>query len=645
MCGITGYWTKSINSQELEFIAREMSNPLYHRGPDDWGTWADKRAGIALAHRRLSIVDLSPLGKQPMASSDGRYILVFNGEIYNFSHLRQELIGLGHTFHGHSDTEVVLGSFSQWGIKSAVERLVGMFAFAVWDKQDQVLYLGRDRMGEKPLYYGWMGQTFLFGSELRALKAHPHWQGRINTEALALLLTYSYIPHPYSIYQGIYKLPPATILKLTHPGDNAQPQPYWSLLSTVEWGQANLFTGSPREAVDQLDHLLRGAIKQQMIADVPIGAFLSGGVDSCTIVALMQSQSDKPVKTFTIGFEESEYNEATHAKEVARHLGTDHTELYVTQQIAQSVIPQLPTLYDEPFSDSSQIPTFLLSQLARQQVTVSLSGDGGDEIFGGYNRYLWANRICESIGWLHPAARKIISLLMTQLSPQTYDNLFRLFKPLLHNSLQQGLPGDKIHKLARVLDFRDRTDLYQRLCYTVGKEFSLLGVSESRKYQIPKESDSLNFTQWMMATDATTYLPGDILTKVDRAAMGVSLETRIPFLDHRVVEFASRLPSEWKIRKSTTKWLLRQVLYRYVPPDLIERPKAGFGVPLYRWLRHDLRDWAEDLLSPHRLDQSGFFNTQQVRQKWQEHLSGHRNWEHYLWNVLVFQMWFNHNCE
>ncbi|MBD2577195.1 asparagine synthase (glutamine-hydrolyzing) [Oscillatoria sp. FACHB-1406] len=644
MCGLTGYWSQAGNLENLEAIACKMSNTIIHRGPDSKGTWVDPTTGIALGHRRLAIVDLSPEGHQPMHSANDRYILVFNGEIYNFRDLQQQLLAFGHSFRGHSDTEVMLAAFCQWGIEPAVQKFVGMFAFALWDRQERVLHLGRDRLGEKPLYYGWMGDTFLFGSELKALKAHPHWQGKIDRDVLTLLLRHNYIPAPYSIYQNIYKLPPGTLLTLptANPSARPTPKPYWSMQSVVESGRDNPFQGSEREAVAQLDSLLRDAISQQIVADVPLGAFLSGGVDSSTVVALMQAQSSRPVKTFTIGFHEAAYNEANDAKVVARHLGTDHTELYVTPEEALAVIPKLPALYDEPFSDSSQIPTFLVSQLARQHVTVSLSGDGGDELFGGYNRYFLANRIWKQVGWLPQNLKSTIARGLTLRSPEAWNKTFEQLAPILPKSLRQRLPGDKLHKLAAVLAVDSPEALYTNLVSHWSNPAALvLGASEPPTALTDSThwANLPDFTQQMMYLDAVTYLPGDILTKVDRAAMGVSLETRVPFLDHRVVEFTSTLPLALKIRQSQSKWLLRQVLYQYVPPKLIERPKMGFGIPLDRWLRNELRDWAEDLLSEQRLEQEGFFNPQPIRQKWQEHLSGTRNWQYHLWDVLMFQSW------
>lgn len=644
MCGITGYWNASTNTQELEPIVRSMSATLYYRGPDDEGTWVDKEVGLALGHRRLAIVDLSPEGHQPMQSDNRRYVLVFNGEIYNFLTLRQQLVSRGHRFRGYSDTEVMLAAFCEWGIEPAVQKFVGMFAFALWDRQERVLYLGRDRLGEKPLYYGWMGDTFLFGSELKALKAHPHWQGIIDRDVLTLLLRYNYIPAPYSIYQNIYKLPPGTLLTLVtaNPHPRPAPQAYWSIESMVAQGQNHPFQGSEADAITQLEQLLRDAIRQQMLADVPLGAFLSGGVDSSTVVALMQAQSSQPVKTFTIGFYEADYNEANEAKAVAQHLETDHTELYVTPKEALAVIPKLPTIYDEPFSDCSQIPTFLVSQLARQQVTVSLSGDGGDELFGGYNRYFWANLIWQWVSWMPQSVRELITQLITFFSPEAWNATFQQLNSVLPKRLQQRLPGDKLYKLAAALEVNSLEDLYRYLVSHWSNPTSVvIGASEPKTAITNSTSlvDLPNFSQWMMYLDTIMYLPGDVLTKVDRAAMAVSLETRCPFLDHRVVEFAYSLPLNFKIRHNQGKWLLRQVLYKYIPQELIDRPKMGFSLPLDRWLRYELRDWTEYLLSEHRLQQEGFFHPQPIRKKWEEHLSGNRNWQYHLWNVIMFQSW------
>lgn len=644
MCGIAGYLSNKDyrSTDEMRSLLQRMGLAIITRGPDDAGEWWDSDSGIGLSHRRLSVLDLSPAGKQPMDSVGQRYVLVFNGEIYNHLELRQalEADGLAPPWIGHSDTETLLAGFARWGVEQTIRQAVGMFAFALWDREDHVLTLGRDRLGEKPLFYGWQRGCFLFGSELKALRAHPSFEGGINRGALALYMRHNCIPAPYSIHPGIYKLPPASLLQVSL----AKPEPkihnYWSAAKVTQ--QAGAFQGSAEDAVHQLDAVLRKAISQQMVADVPLGAFLSGGVDSSTVVALMQEQSTRPVKTFSIGFHEDAFDEARHAKAVARHLGTDHEELYVTGAQAMSIIPQLPKLYDEPFADSSQIPTFLVAQLARHHVTVSLSGDAGDELFCGYNRYRLAERMWKNIKVTPRPLRHLLARGFLGLAPETWNGLSAPLMSILPAQYRHANVGDKLHKLAGVLNIDNAGALYHRLVsHWHHPEDIVLGSEEpSTVLQTAGLAlEGLCEIERMMALDLVTYLPDDNLVKVDRAAMGNSLETRVPMLDHRVVEFAWTLPLAYKLREGVTKWPLRQVLYRRVPRELIERPKMGFGVPIGHWLRGPLRDWAENLLDESRLRQEGFFDPQPIRQKWSEHLSGNRNWQYHLWDVLMFQAW------
>jgi asparagine synthase (glutamine-hydrolysing) len=680
MCGLTGFFSPTRLAENAAEVARRMGDAITHRGPDDAGVWVDEAAGIALSHRRLSILDLSPAGHQPMASSGGRYVIVFNGEIYNHLILREELKkvlspsldGAGDTprskspwgtaahvaWRGHSDTETLLAAFEAWGIEATLKKCVGMFALALWDRETRTLTLARDRMGEKPLYYGWQGDVFLFGSELKALRAHPAFRGEIDRDVLALYLRHNYVPAPYSIYRGIAKLPPGSWLTLGADTPVAVPQghllrgvspaPSRDGLKSFYWRARDAAQAGVRRdlddatAINELDALLRRAVGGQMVADVPLGAFLSGGIDSSTVVALMQAQSKRPVQTFTIGFHEAGYNEAGHAHAVAAHLGTEHTELYVTAAQAMAVIPRLPSLYDEPFADSSQIPTLLVSELARRHVTVSLSGDGGDELFGGYNRYLWASRIWRSLGWAPRPLRAALAGVLTTLPPAAWNRVFTGLSIFLPQRWRYANPGDKLHKLAGILAVRSPEDIYLALVshwhqpahVVIGATEPATVLTDARQW-----ADVPDFESRMMYLDQMSYMPDDILAKVDRAAMSVSLETRVPLIDHRVVEFAWQLPLPMKIRHGQAKWLLRQVLYRYVPRELIERPKMGFGIPLDVWLRGPLRDWAEALLNESRLRQEGYFHPEPIRQKWAEHLSGQRNWAYYLWDVLMFQAW------
>jgi asparagine synthase (glutamine-hydrolysing) len=650
MCGFAGLidLERRTTEQAMRVVIARMASTLRHRGPDDAGIWVDAAAGVALGHRRLSILDLSSAGHQPMVSASGRHVLVFNGEIYNFQQLRCELDRATRGalyFHGHSDTEVMLAALEHWGVQRAISRMNGMFAFALWDRRERVLYLGRDRLGEKPVYYGWTGKTFLFGSELKALRCYPDFSAEINRQALALYLRHNCIPAPHTIYEGIYKLPPATILAVS--GDaaaTAVPAPYWSLKDVVQRGVADPFSGSEQDAIEELEALLRDAVKIRMLTNVPLGAFLSGGVDSSAVVALMQAQSEQPVKTFTIGSCEPDYDEAADARAVARHLGTQHTELYVTPAEAMALIPRLPEIYDEPFADSSQIVTFLVAELARHYVTVGLSGDGGDEVFGGYNRHVWNGRIWNSIKWAPLNARRAAARAIRQVSPYKWQKLFQSLSAVLPRSLMQRQFGYKFHKLAGVLPASSPQAMYLTLAsHWLEPQSVVLGGKEpetllTRTDAWPQLPD---LAQEMMFLDAATYLPDDILTKVDRATMAVSLEARVPLLDHRVVEFAWRLPNHLKLHDGRGKVILRRMLNRYVPSELIDRPKSGFGIPLDTWLRGPLRDWVESLLDESRLRSEGFFNPRPIREYWTQHLAGNCDWQYPLWDVLMFQAWLS----
>ena len=642
MCGLAGLidLSQSTTRDALTAAAAAMADTLAHRGPDSSGVWVDETAGIALGHRRLAIIDLSPAGHQPMLTRDGDFALIYNGLVYNFEELRSELEAIGRRFYSRSDTEVILAAIAEWGLEVAVTRFIGMFAFALWDRRQHRLHLVRDRLGIKPLYYGRLaGKQFAFASELRALRALPSFGNPIDRQALTLYMQRNCVPAPHSIYQQIFKLRPGHILTLSLDSPDAiSDEPYWNMRDVVENGTRDPFTGSETEATDELEELLRDAIRLRLVADVPVGVFLSGGVDSSTVTALMQAESSKPAKSFTIGFGDGAYNEATDAAKVAKHLGTDHTELYVSADDALAVVPRLATMYDEPFADSSQLPTFLVSQLARRDVTVTLSGDGGDEMFGGYNRYLWNRRIAACTGhWPH-WLRRMGSRALTTLSPSRWDALFGYLPGLL----QQRNPGDKLHKLASVLETNGVADMYMRQITHWLQAPELVregGLPPTPAIDSTCWPDVADYVDQMMYLDAVGYLPDDILTKVDRASMAVALEARVPILDHRVVDFAWRLPQSHKLRDGIGKRPLRRILERYVPHELIERPKMGFAVPLHDWFRGSLRDWLEALIDERRLEQEGFFDPKPIRAAWAEHLSGRRNRQYELWDVAMFQAW------
>ncbi|WP_108468447.1 asparagine synthase (glutamine-hydrolyzing) [Polynucleobacter difficilis] len=653
MCGIAGFIDQQSGFNSQGALSR-MAGSISHRGPDDSGVWHDNRFGVGLAHTRLSILDLSVEGNQPMISISGRYTLVFNGEIYNHLEVRELLSSRDNSieilrWRGHSDTETLLAAFEAWGINKTLQKSVGMFAFAVWDNLKRTITLGRDRMGEKPLYYGWQDGIFLFGSELKALRAHPRFENRINRNAIALQLKYNYIPAPYSIYLGVHKLMPGTTLTISHsasPASGFELTPYWSLNESHSKSFDSKYYGRDIDGISQLHSLCLESIKQQMVADVPLGAFLSGGIDSSAVVAMMQAQSVRPISTFTIGFSESIYDEANYAREVAKHLGTNHTELYVTPQHALDVIPKLPSLYDEPFSDSSQIPTYLVSMLAQQHVKVSLSGDGGDELFGGYNRYLFTTSIWKKISYYPPRLRKACARLICKIPPHRWNIIFNSIDHLLFSRFQFNNPGDKLHKLSGILGASSVKEIYLSLISHWEDSLDIVLGSEDVP-TIFNDPNGWSITELaenkMMFLDMVSYLPDDILVKVDRAAMGVGLETRVPLLDHRIVEFSQSIPLSMKIRNRQGKWLLRKVLDLYVPSNLIDRPKMGFGVPIGEWLRGPLKHWAEDLLSESRLKKEGYLAPVPIRKKWAEHLSGKRNWQYHLWDVLMFQAWVAEN--
>ena len=698
MCGFAGFITanlKVLNSSDL--VVKKMALAIQHRGPDDAGAWSDPSGGIALGFRRLSILDLSSAGQQPMHSASGRFVMTFNGEIYNHTDLRELLANSlkdkpSQSWRGRSDSETLLACIDAWGLEETLQKSVGMFAIALWDKQTRTLHLARDRFGEKPLYYGWVDQAsstspaFVFGSELKALRAYPEFANPVSREALAMYMRFSYVPAPYSIFQKIFKLEPGCLLSINTNKNSVMSQSgqqssfsnvaiaptaplrpptqldglrihrWWSLASVIEAGAKNLF-GTEEEAVETLEKRLQEAVSLQSLADVPLGAFLSGGVDSSCIAALMQSKASRAIKTFTVGFEEMGFDESPYARAVADHLGTEHNSFLVSVKQAQAVIADLPTIYDEPFADSSQIPTHLVCKVARQQVTVALSGDAGDELFGGYNRYLWAPTIWRRVAWMPNSVRRAMGAALGAIPSEGWDAMSRPINSFLNESKKIDRLGDRAHKLSlRLGSIYNLDDLYKSLVSewqdpALVVKLATFETDERISDQISMLEDALPTCGTeeqqlkMMYRDSMTYLPDDILCKVDRAAMATSLETRVPFLDHRVVELAWRLPLNMKIRNGQGKWALRQVLYKYVPKEIIDRPKAGFAIPLGEWLRGPLKNWAEALLDEKRLEVEGYFFPKPIRDKWLQHLTGRFDHTPSLWTVLMFQSWLESNSQ
>jgi asparagine synthase (glutamine-hydrolysing) len=653
MCGFAGYidgkWEH--NDAHAYDQLSIMSKKIEHRGPDSSGHWIDRKNSVALTHRRLSILDLSDAGSQPFISKSGRYVIIYNGEIYNHLALRKELqAGSPIDWSSNSDTETLILCIERYGLQKTLEKISGMFSFALWDREHLTLSLARDRIGEKPLYYGWQNDTFLFGSDLASLKAHSKFESKIDHNSLNLFLRYNFIPSPFSIYKGIYKVQPGTFVRLSKKNgsfqSNISPQKikYWSLDDVIKFNLDQNIDYDEEEVIEKLDLVLRKAIKRQMISDVPIGAFLSGGIDSSLIASIMQSESVNPINTFTIGFNESSYNEASQANKIAQQIGSNHHELYVTQNDALSVVPDMQKIYSEPFADSSQIPTYLVSKLAKKYVTVSLSGDGGDELFGGYNRYQYSDKYWPTINTAPLFIKKYVSFLIKQIKPnKTRESSYNFLEYVLSKA-PLSLPLEKLQKIGSILLQRNPDEVYLSLTSICSNPSRFL--LESQEDYLTSIDTDLRFqtiSQKMMYLDTLSYLPDDILVKIDRAAMAVSLETRVPFLDPKVIEYAWRTPQKYKIKNGQGKWMLKQLLNRYIPEQLFDRPKMGFGVPINDWLNGSLKDWSNDLLNVNRLNQDGFFNTSEVRGLLEQHWSGQKNNQHQLWGLLMFQSWLSEN--